>query len=304
MGICCPVNTNKNNHIHEELELEINADLSILSWENLETLENKKSKNLIILKYQGEEYINFNTLQNLESYKDDYLLLYKFQQKSGSKKENIEKIVNQLKNNNFNNIYYIYWLNDKSSKNIEKIAQKLKNKNQDKIYFAILSNDLDEIKEVNKNLRNNGLKLLIVQSNLSLLRRNFIKIPEHYKINNSDVFIVSDIIMENDALSGKYDSNHLMPKNSEGAKLYNEKMEKIEQLNKVLKATAKDYNTNKISQIPIAWATSYGIKPIINGNQSDEKEIKDAIEALKIKLEERHIAGLERSVDNPIINLF
>ena len=105
-------------------------------------------------------------------------------------------------------------------------------------------------------------------------------------------------------LSGKYDSNHLMPKNSEGAKLYNEKMEKIEQLNKVLKATAKDYNTNKISQIPIAWATSYGIKPIINGNQSDEKEIKDAIEALKIKLEERHIAGLERSVDNPIINLF
>lgn len=156
-----------------------------------------------------------------------------------------------------------------------------------------------EIKEANEILKAHGLKLGAVQNHYSLINRSSEDsgILDYCKEN--DIIFFSYMVLEQGALSGKYDTKHPMPAGSARAETYNPVLEKIEVLNAELKKLADKYNV-EIAQIPVAWAITKGTLPIIGVTK--EKHVEDAVKAANITLTAEEVASLEKAADTLSIN--
>lgn len=166
--------------------------------------------------------------------------------------------------------------------------------------IGVSNHNIEEIKQANKILRQHGLKLSAVQNHYSLINRSSEEsgILDYCRENNIAFF--SYMVLEQGALSGKYDVAHPMPQNSERAKTYNPILDKIEILNAELKKLADKYGVG-IAQIPIAWAIAKGTLPIIGVTKTDH--VTDAVKATNITLTEQEISGLENLADSLELNV-
>ena len=176
-------------------------------------------------------------------------------------KEMIEKQLNLMNLSKFD----IYWIHnvEGAPKWIEELAKYFQNKKPEEIPLIGVSNhNLSEIKQAVEILRKYNLKLSAVQNHYSLLNRSSEKSGILKYCHENKIHFFSYMVLEQGALSGKYNSQNLMPENSERGKIYNPQMEKIEKLNNEMKKLADKYKT-KIALIPIAWAIKKGTLPRI-----------------------------------------
>ena len=176
-------------------------------------------------------------------------------------KEMLEKQLNLMNLTKFD----IYWIHnvEGAPKWIEELAKYFQGKKPEEIPLIGVSNhNLSEIKQAVEILAKYNLKLSAVQNHFSLLNRSSENsgILSYCKENNIRFF--SYMVLEQGALSGKYDTKNLMPANSERGKIYNPQMEKIEKLNEEMKKLAEKYKV-KVALIPMAWAICKGTLPII-----------------------------------------
>ena len=175
-------------------------------------------------------------------------------------KEMIEKQLNLMNLSKFD----IYWIHNVAGapKWIEELAKYFQNKKPEEIPLIGVSNhNLSEIKQAVEILRKYNLKLSAVQNHYSLLNRSSETSGILKYCHENNIHFFSYMVLEQGALSGKYNSQNLMPENSERGKIYNPQMEKIEKLNNEMKKLADKYKT-KIALIPIAWAIKKGTLPI------------------------------------------
>ena len=214
-------------------------------------------------------------------------------------KEMHEKQLNLMNLSKFD----IYWIHNVADapKWIEELSKYFKEKKPEEIPLIGVSNhNLSEIKQASEILKKYNLKLSAVQNHYSLLNRSSEEsgILDYCKKNN--IYFFSYMVLEQGALSGKYNSKNPMPENSERGKIYNPQMEKIEKLNGELAKLAKKYNT-KVALIPIAWAICKGTLPIIGVTKVEQ--IEDAANAMNIKLQEEDISQLEQFAKQLDINV-
>ena len=214
-------------------------------------------------------------------------------------KEMIEKQLNLMNLSKFD----IYWIHnvEGAPKWIEELAKYFQNKKPEEIPLIGVSNhNLSEIKQAVEILKKYNLKLSAVQNHYSLLNRSSEKsgILKYCHENNIHFFFY--MVLEQGALSGKYNSQNLMPENSERGKIYNPQMEKIEKLNNEMKKLADKYKT-KIALIPMAWAIKKGTLPIIGVTKTEQ--VEDAVAATKINLTKDEISGLENFANQLDINV-
>jgi aryl-alcohol dehydrogenase-like predicted oxidoreductase len=214
-------------------------------------------------------------------------------------KEMIEKQLNLMNLSKFD----IYWIHNVAGapKWIEELAKYFQNKKPEEIPLIGVSNhNLSEIKQAVEILRKYNLKLSAVQNHYSLLNRSSEKSGILKYCHENNIHFFSYMVLEQGALSGKYNSQNLMPENSERGKIYNPQMEKIEKLNNEMKKLADKYNT-KIALIPIAWAIKKGTLPIIGVTKTEQ--VEDAVAATKINLTKDEISGLENFANQLDINV-
>ena len=214
-------------------------------------------------------------------------------------KDMIEKQLNLMNLSKFD----IYWIHnvEGAPKWIEELAKYFQGKKPEEIPLIGVSNhNLEEIKKAVEILGKYNLKLSAVQNHYSLLNRSSEKsgILDYCKKNKIHFF--SYMVLEQGALSGKYDTKNPMPENSERGKIYNPQMEKIEKLNEELKKLADKHNT-KVALIPIAWAICKGTLPIIGVTKTEQ--VEDAVAATKINLNKDEIQGLENFANQLDINV-
>ena len=214
-------------------------------------------------------------------------------------KDMIEKQLNLMNLSKFD----IYWIHnvEGAPKWIEELAKYFQGKKPEEIPLIGVSNhNLEEIKKAVEILSKYNLKLSAVQNHYSLLNRSSEKsgILDYCKKNKIHFF--SYMVLEQGALSGKYDTKNPMPENSERGKIYNPQMEKIEKLNEELKKLADKHNT-KVALIPIAWAICKGTLPIIGVTKTEQ--VEDAVAATKINLTKDEIQGLENFANQLDINV-
>lgn len=111
----------------------------------------------------------------------------------------------------------VYWIHNPM--NIEKYTPMLIPLAQSgKIrQIGVSNHSLEEIKRVQSILQPHGLKISAVQNHLSLLNRSSIDsgILDYCKENDIDFYAY--MVLEQGALSGKYDKDHLLPEPSDRA---------------------------------------------------------------------------------------
>ena len=195
----------------------------------------------------------------------------------------------------------IYWVHNPvdAPKWITEVAKYFEGKDNVPV-IGVSNHNLAEIKEADRILREHGLKLGAVQNHYSLLNRSSEDsgIVDYCKEN--DIQFWAYMVLEQGALSGKYDTKNPMPEGSGRAQTYNPVLDKLEIMNAKLKEVADKYNVAP-AQIPVAWAIAKGALPIIGVTKVDH--VEDAIKASNIALTADEIADLEKTADSLNLNL-
>ena len=199
------------------------------------------------------------------------------------------------------NRFDIYWIHNTmdAPKWTEELAKYYEG--QDNVPLLGVSNhNLAEIKQANEILHAHGLKLSAVQNHFSLINRSSEDsgILDYCKENG--LYFFAYMVLEQGALSGKYDTKHPMPEGSARAETYNPVLDKLEILNAMLKKTAERHNVDA-AQIPVAWAIAKGTLPIIGVTKT--KHIEDAVKAANMMLTAEEMAELERTADSLGLNV-
>lgn len=166
--------------------------------------------------------------------------------------------------------------------------------------LGVSNHNLAEIKQANEILKTHGLKLSAVQNHYSLINRSSEDsgILDYCKEN--DITFFAYMVLEQGALSGKYDTSHPMPEGSARAETYNPVLDKLEILNAELKKLADKYNVGP-AQIPVAWAIAKGTLPIVGVTKTGH--VEDAVKAANVALTAEETAELERVADSLKLNV-
>ena len=117
--------------------------------------------------------------------------------------------------------------------------------------IGVSNHDLAEIKEANEILKDAGLKLGAVQNHYSLLNRSSEDSGILEYCRENDIAFFAYMVLEQGALTGKYDTAHPFPEGSDRANAYGDSLAEIEELNKALSEIATNHDA-KVAQLPIA----------------------------------------------------
>lgn len=159
---------------------------------------------------------------------------------------------------------------------------------------GVSNHNIKEIRRANEILGQAGFKVSAVQNHFSLLYRSSEKggVLEYCKENGIEFWAY--MVLEQGALSGKYNTQNPLPEDSDRGRKYNPILPQLEALTAAMKALGEKYNAS-VSQIGIAWAVTKGTMPIIGATKVHH--VLEAADAAKIVLTAEEISRLEALAD-------
>ena len=166
--------------------------------------------------------------------------------------------------------------------------------------IGLSNHNLAEIKEAAAILEAEGLKISAIQNHYSLLNRSSETsgILDYCKENGITFF--SYMVLEQGALSGKYDTRHPFPADSDRGAVDNPMLPQLEKLNAGLKEIA-DRHSAAIAQLPVAWAIAKGTLPIIGVTKV--YQVEDAAKAADLELSADEIDTMEQLASETPLNV-
>lgn len=233
--------------------------------------------------------------------RDSYLISDKFTpQCAGSSPSAMSDMIEmQLKLMDLDR-FDIYWIhNTWGAPHWTEEAAKYFEGKADAPMIGVSNHNLAEIKQADEILRAHGLRLGAVQNHYSLINRSSEESGILDYCRENGIVFFSYMVLEQGALSGKYDTHHPMPEGSDRAEIYNPVLDRLETLNATMKKMADKYGVGT-AQIPVAWAVTKGTLPIIGVTKVSH--VEDAAKAAAIRLTEGEIRELEQLADTLGIN--
>lgn len=157
---------------------------------------------------------------------------------------------------------------------------------------GVSNHNLAELRRAEEILSAEGVHISAVQNHYSLLYRSSEAggILDYCKEQRITFFAY--MVLEQGALSGKYDTKHLLPANSSRGMTYNPMMPKIEKLTGVMKQVGAKYGATA-AQIAIAWAIAKGTLPIIGVTKPEQ--VEDAAKTAAISLTAEDMSRIEEA---------
>lgn len=157
-------------------------------------------------------------------------------------------------------------------------------------HVGVSNHTLSEIKRAQEILATEGFKLDAVQNHLSLLDRSSEKagILDYCKVNNLKFFAY--MVLEQGALTGKYNVNTPFPAGSVRAQVYNDKLPELTDLVAKLEEIGKKYDLSA-AQTAMAWALSKDTFPIIGVTKV--AQVEDAAQTTTVRLTDIEVKELE-----------
>ena len=159
---------------------------------------------------------------------------------------------------------------------------------------GVSNHNIKEIQRANEILGEVGFKVSAVQNHFSLLYRSSEKggVLDYCKENGIEFWAY--MVLEQGALSGKYNKENPLPAESDRGKKYNPVLPQLQALTNEMAAIGQKHGAS-CSQIGIAWAIAKGTLPIIGATK--ERHVIEAAEAAKIQLTADEVAHLEKLAD-------
>jgi len=159
---------------------------------------------------------------------------------------------------------------------------------------GVSNHNIKEIRRANEILGEAGFKVSAVQNHFSLLYRSSEKGGVLDYCKEQGIEFWAYMVLEQGALSGKYNKENPLPEESDRGKKYNPVLPQLEALTGEMTAIGKKYGAS-CSQIGIAWAIAKGTTPIIGATK--ERHVVEAAEAAKIVLTAEEVTRLEQLAD-------
>ncbi|MFB5682030.1 aldo/keto reductase [Paenibacillus terreus] len=222
----------------------------------------------------------------------DILISTKFTPFDGQE-QNMRKSLNESMERLGKQEIDLYWIHN--PRNVEKWTQEiipLAKENKIK-HIGVSNHNLDELKLVVSILEKEGLELSAVQNHYSLLYRESEEAGIIDWCNQNQIVFFSYMVLEQGALTGKYNANHPFKSNTRRGEAFNiDTLKKLQDLIEVMGEIGDKY---KVGQAPIAmaWAIAKGTVPIIGVTK--EAQIDDALAAIHLELEVKDIHALEEA---------
>ena len=166
--------------------------------------------------------------------------------------------------------------------------------------IGLSNHNLAEIREAAAILGAEGLKIAAIQNHYSLLNLSSETSGILDYCRENDITFFSYMVLEQGALSGKYDTRHPFPADSDRGAVYNPMLPQLEKLNTGLKAIA-DRHGVAIAQLPVAWAIAKGTLPIIGVTKV--YQVEDAAKAAALELSANEIETMERLASETPLNV-
>ncbi len=160
---------------------------------------------------------------------------------------------------------------------------------------GVSNHNLAELKRAEEILSKQGVHISAVQNHYSLLYRSSEEggILDYCKENGIDFFAY--MVLEQGALTGKYDTKHPLPEGSQRGDTYNPILPQLEELIGTMKKIGEKYSAS-VSQIAIAWVVAKGTLPIIGVTKPSH--VEDAAKAAQISLTADEMSELETKAAN------
>ncbi len=160
--------------------------------------------------------------------------------------------------------------------------------------MGVSNHNLSQIKWAEEILSAEGVHVSAVQNHYSLLYRSSEKagILDYCKENGIDFWAY--MVLEQGALSGKYDTQHPLPAGSQRGETYNPMLPQIEQLVSVIRTIGEKYVVSP-AQVALAWAIAKGTTPIIGVTKVSQ--VQDAVKAMRISLTVAEINQMETTAE-------
>ena len=155
---------------------------------------------------------------------------------------------------------------------------------------GVSNHNLVQIKRAEEILSKEGIHVSAIQNHYSLLYRSSedAGILDYCKENGIDFYAY--MVLEQGALSGKYDTAHPLPEGSQRGNTYNPILPQLEKLIAEMRVISEKYGTG-VPQVAIAWAIAKGTRPIIGVTKPSH--VLDAAKAATLVLTDSEIKRLE-----------
>lgn len=160
--------------------------------------------------------------------------------------------------------------------------------------IGVSNHNLAEIKRVNEILNPEGLKVSAVQNHYSPLHRSSEQAGILDYCKKNDITFYAYMVLEQGALTGKYNQEHPFPEGTGRGDSYNPHLKKLERLVEELKRIGKEHDVSP-AQVATAWAVAKGTLPIIGVTKVSQ--VEEAAGAARIKLNAEEVSRLEKLGD-------
>lgn len=156
---------------------------------------------------------------------------------------------------------------------------------------GVSNHDLAQLKRANEILAEAGFRVSAVQNHFSLLYTNSERdgILDYCKQNGIEFW--GYMVLEQGALSGKYNTANPLPADSDRGRKYNPVLPQLQALTDELTAIGKRYGLS-CSQTAIVWAMTKGVQPIIGATKPHH--VTEAAQVGDTRLTPSEVAALER----------
>ena len=228
--------------------------------------------------------------------REEILLSTKFTpQMAGSSSNPVEEMLNSSLERLGTDFIDIYWIHNPTdvSKWTPELIPLLKSGKVKRV--GVSNHNLEEIKLANSILAKADFSISAVQNHYSLLYRSSedAGIIDYCKAH--DITFFAYMVLEQGALSGKYNTRNPLPEGSARANTYNKVLPQLEELTDVMKEIGSSKNAS-VAQVAIAWAIAKNTLPIIGVTKTSQ--IEDALNATKIILTDQEIKKIEALAAN------
>ena len=151
--------------------------------------------------------------------------------------------------------------------------------------IGVSNHNLLQIKRANEILSAEGLKISAVQNHYSLLHRSSERAGILDYCRQNGIMFYAYMVLEQGALTGKYNERHPFPEGSGRAEAYNGILPALSPLIEALQSIGNHYNATP-AQIAIAWAIAKGTLPIIGVTKPNQVEEAYAATQISLTFEE------------------
>ncbi|WP_025125491.1 aldo/keto reductase [Myroides odoratimimus] len=164
---------------------------------------------------------------------------------------------------------------------------------------GVSNHNLEQIKEANEILAKEGFRVSAIQNHYSLLYRSSEEAGILDYCKENDITFYAYMVLEQGALSGRYNVNNPLPEGSGRAATYNQMLPQLEELTGVMQEIGNSKNAS-VAQIAIAWAIVKNTLPIIGVTKI--AQVEDALHAAQITLSREEVERIEALAEKTGLN--